>query len=196
MKKRRRLRIIEDLLAQMQSTDFDRREHALFQLGLMLERSNQRADAPAADWTACALTRQQLRLMLSSDEQAQVAEHLIQLALHSPESRVSAIWTMGKVAADILLEPLLELILAAGGQLTGEAAYQACCALGKCLEHYLEQSMEHSLKGNSERASASIQASLRDARLLSILKSWRSRGDGRLQQSAGEALALIARWAD
>lgn len=194
MKKRRRLRIIEDLLAQMQSTDFDRREHALFQLGLMLERSNQRADA--ADWTARALTRQQMRLMLSSGEQAQVAENLAQLALCSPESRASAIWTMGKVAADILLHPLLGLILTLGGQLTGEAAYQACRALGKCLEHYLEQSMEDSLKGNSERASASVRASLRDARLLSTLKSWRSRGDRRLQQSAGEALALIARLAD
>ncbi len=169
------MRALEDLLARLASNDFDRREYALFQLGLILDWSNLEEGVELA---ARALSREQLRLRLSSDEQEMVADHLLQLALRLKESRASAIWTLGKVEGVVLLGPLLALIKAIGEQLSDEAAYQACCALGKCLA-----------EGNS--ISAPVRASLRDAKLMLILDRWRQGGDKRLQMTAGRAIAVI-----
>ncbi|MDE2856220.1 MAG: hypothetical protein OXN94_00075 [Chloroflexota bacterium] len=175
MKRRRRLRALEDLLTRAASNDFDQREYALFQLGLILDRSNlEEGDELAAR----ALSREQLRLRLSSGEQEMVAERLSQLAIRLKESRASVIWTLGKVDGVVLLGPLLALIDAIGEQLSNEAAYQACCALGKCLE-------------KEDGVSAAVRASLGDARLKTILDRWRQGGDKRLQMTAGRALALI-----
>lgn len=175
MKRQGRMRALEDLLGQLSSNDFDEREYALFQLGLILDRSNLEADDELA---ARSLSREQLRLRLSSDEQQMVAEDLSQLALRLSESRASAVWTLGKVEGVVLLGPLLALIEATGEQLSDEAAYQACCALRKCLE-----------KGDS--ISLPVRARLRAAKLKTILDRWRQRGDKRLQNSAGRANAMI-----
>ena len=169
------MRALEDLLARLASNDFDQREYALFQLGLILDWNNlEEGDELAAR----ALSREQLRLRLSSDEQEMVADHLSQLALRSKESRASALWTLGKVEGAVLLGPLLALIKSIGEQLSDEAAYQACCALGKCLE-------------TGDSISASIRPSLRDAKLKTILDRWRQSGDKRLQMTAGRAIAMI-----
>lgn len=175
MKKRRRLRALEDLLSQLDSNDFDKREFALFQLGLMLDRSSPAADAELAER---ALSREHLRLRLSSDEQATVAAKLSQLALRSKESSASAIWTLSKVEAGVLLGPLLALIETLGEQLADEASYQACRALCKCLKEGVN-------------LSAPMRARLRHAQLESILDRWRDSGDKRLQRTAGRALAMI-----
>lgn len=165
------MRALEDLLTRSASNDFDEREYALFQLGLILDRSNlEEGDELAAR----RLSREQLRLRLSSDEQELVADHLSQLALRLEESRASAIWTLGKVEGAVSLGPLLALIKSIGEQLSDEAAYQACCALSKCLE-----------KGPP------IHASLRDAKLKIILDRWRLGGDKRLQMTASRATAKI-----
>ena len=165
------MRALEDLLARLASNDFDQREYALFQLGLILDWNNlEEGDELAAR----ALSREQLRLRLSSDEQEMVADHLSQLALRSKESRASALWTLGKVEGAVLLGPLLALIESIGEQLSDEAAYQACCALGKCLTE-----------------GPPFRASLRDAKLKTILDRWRQSGDKRLQMTAGRAIAMI-----
>lgn len=179
MKRRRRLRALEDLLARSASNDFDQREYALFQLGLILDRSNIEELDELADR---ALSRELLRLRLSSDEQAMVAERLSQLVLHMAESRASAIWTLGKVDGAALLGPLLALVEAIGEQLSDEAAYQACRALGKCLEQCLE---------NVDGISTPVHSSLRDAKLKTILDRWRQSGDNRLQRTAASAIAMI-----
>lgn len=175
MKKRRRMRALEDLFTRLTSNDFDEREYALFQIGLILDRSNL---AEGDELAARTLLREQLRLRLSSDEQEMVADHLSQLALRFKDSRASALWTLGKVEGAVLLEPLLALIESIGEQLSDEAAYQACCALGKCLE-------------NRDSICASVRASLRDAKLKTILYRWRQGGDKRLQVTASRALAMI-----
>ncbi len=165
------MRALEDLLTLSASNDFDQREYAMFQLGLVLDRSNLEADDELA---ARTLSREQLRLRLSSDEQEMVAEHLSQLALRLKESRASAIWTLGKVEGAVLLGPLLALIKSIGEQLSDEAAYQACHALSKCLEK-----------------SPPIRVNLRDAKLKTILDRWRHSGDKRLQMTASRAIAMI-----
>ena len=177
MKKSRRLRALGDLLSQLDSNDFDKRELALFQLGLMLDRSSPAADAELAERN---LSREQLRLRFSSDEQEMLAAKLSQLALRSKESSASAIWTLGKVEAGVLLGPLLALIETLGEQLADEAPHQACRALCKCLEE-------------SDQISAPMRARLRDAKLKSILFRWRDSRDKRLQRTASRALAMIER---
>ena len=78
----------------------------------------------------------------------------------------------------MLLGPLLALIEAIGEQLSDEAAYQACCALCKCLE-------------KEDGISVSVHASPRDAKLKTILDRWRRGGDKRLELSASRAIAMI-----
>ncbi len=169
------MRALEDVLARLASNDFDQREYALFQLGLILDWSNlEEGDELAAR----VLSREQLRLRLSSVEQEMVADHLSQLALWSKESQASTLWTLGKVEGAALLGPLLALIKAIGEQLSDEAAYQACCALGKCLE-------------TGDSSSAPVRASLRDAKLKTILHRWCQGGDKRLQMTAGRAIAML-----
>lgn len=177
MKKRRRMQALEDLLTQLASNDVDEREYALFQLGLVLDRSNPEADDELA---ARTLSREQLRLRLSSDEQIIVADHLSRLALWSKASRASAVWTLGKVEGAVLLGPLLALIKSTGEQLSDEAAYQSCFALCKCLE-------------NLDGISPPMRASLRDANLKIILDRWRHNDDKRLKMTANRAKALIER---
>ncbi|MCY4019898.1 MAG: hypothetical protein OXG39_10875 [Chloroflexi bacterium] len=175
MKRRRRMRALEDLLRQLDANDFDEREYALFQLGLILDRSNlEEGDELAAR----SLSREQLRLRLSRQEQKMVAEDLSGLALRVKEGRASAIWTLGKVERVALMGPLLALIETVGEQLADEAAYQACCALGKCLE-------------KEDGISVPVHASLRDAKLKTILDRWRRGGDRRLELSASKAIAMI-----
>ncbi len=178
MKKQIRLRALEDLLAQLDASDFDKREYALFQLGLMLDRSNLVGDDDLAERS---LTRLQLRLRLSCAEQELVTERLTSLALRSQASRASAIWTLGKVDAVILLGPLLALIDALGKHLSDEAAYQACCALSKCLE----------VGEDGAAIPAPVRARLGAAQLSSVLERWRGSGSKRLQMTASAA-AMIA----
>ena len=175
MKMRRRIRALEDLLAQLGSKDFDTREFALFQLGLILDRSNL---AEGDELATRNLSREHLRLRLPRDAQALVAEQLSQLALRSKESRASALWTMGKVDGAALFGQLLALISAFGKQLKDEEAYQACRALNKCLE-------------TGDDFSHSNRKSLRDGNLGTILERWRLGSDKRLQLTASKAIAAI-----
>ena len=180
MKKRRRLRALEVLLSQLESNDFDKREYALFQLGLLLDHSNL---AEGDELAARALSREHLRLRLSRDEQELLANQLSQLALRSQESRASAIWTLSKVEAGSLLDPILTLIESLGEQLSDEAAHQACRALSKCLEE-------------GDNLSAPVRARLRDAKLKTLLDRWRGSGDKRLQRTASRAIAEIEQLAE
>ncbi|MCY4536857.1 MAG: hypothetical protein OXE52_01360 [Chloroflexi bacterium] len=175
MKKRRRMRALEDLLTQLASNDVDEREYALFKLGLVLDRSNPEA---VDELAAHALSREQLRLRLSSDEQIIVTDHLSRLALRSKVSRASAIWTLGKVEGAVLLGPLLALIKSTGEQLSDEAAYQSCCALCKCLDIL-------------DGISPPLRASLRDANLKTILDRWRHGDDKRLKMTASKAKTML-----
>lgn len=175
MKRRRRTRSLEDLLGQLDASDFDTREYGLFQLGLILDRSNlEEGDTISAR----DLTREQMRLRLSGDEQEQVANSLLRLAFRLKESRASAIWTLSKVEGTVLLLPLLALIEAVGEQLSDEAAYQACLALSKCL-------------GTRNGIPAPVRASLRAAKLRATLDRWHKGRDQRLGRAAASAIAVI-----
>ena len=64
MKKRYRDRALAELLDRLESRDFDRREHALFELAIMLRRANQQAggDDPLS---AADLPRELSRIRLT-----------------------------------------------------------------------------------------------------------------------------------
>ncbi len=134
MKKRYRERALNVLFARLQSDDFDQREHALFQLAIVLRRSNSAGvtnDMPALD--SENLPRELRRLRLGDEEQDQVLHQLMRVIARRDESRATALWTLGGVAPDIAWTPTLELLARRGAELNREEAYQVCRALRRWL---------------------------------------------------------------
>ena len=135
MKRRYRESALNALFARLQSEDFDRREHALFQLALMLQRANADGSGrPQFESGSDSLPRDLQRIRLGMDEQHRIVERLSLLIAGRRESRATAFWTLGEVAAAAGWEPTLDLLNVCGRELDDEAAYQACRALRRWLE--------------------------------------------------------------
>lgn len=179
MKKKYRDQALNELFKELKSKDFDTRENALFQLGLMLERSNQGdALAHAPDIYSDNLSREMLKIALSKDEQNQVIDNLSRLIATQKDSRPTAFWTLGKANLELVFVPLLSLIQATGNQLNNEAAYQACDALHRCLE-----------SGVADDKSLAEQLKLQDP--MPMLKRWSDSSDERLADSVDHVLELL-----
>ncbi|MCY4464191.1 MAG: hypothetical protein OXE46_01500 [Chloroflexi bacterium] len=175
MKRAYRLRALGSLYAKVDSDDFDRREHALFQLAMLLRRSrNDAGNHVQPDFVNDNLPRDLLRLRLSSDEKIQVVEQLTQVIMERPESRATAIWTLGEVEAAFALESAVASIVEVGRQLQNEAAFQACVALAGWL---------------SEHESALVVLDLADMRAL--LRSWAGTSDARLVKRSKDLLEQL-----
>ena len=175
MKRAHRLRALQSLYDQMRSADFDRREHALFQLALLLRRSHRDADKHVqSDYVIDSLPRELLRLRLSPDEKRGTVEKLTQVIIERPESRATAIWSLGELEAEFALETAVEYIVKIGSQLESEAAVQACVALGGWLSAY-----------------ESTYEIVDLAELRALLNTWADRADARLAKRAEDLLAQL-----
>lgn len=165
------------LLSRLETRDFDRREHALFELAVLLRRANPRPsdDGPLG---AAELPRKLSRIRLTLGEQRMIAERLLQLAISCRESRASAVWTMSKAAANEGWGPILRLLDACGDQLTGEAAFQTCRALQVWLS-------------SGEISSEMARQTVALGRLPVLLGSWSRADDTRLSRAARDVLDLL-----
>ncbi len=176
MKRAYRLRALDALYVDLRSDDFDRREHALFQLALLLRRSHPAAShAGQPAYVDDNLPRDLLRLRLSTEEKRQAAEQLAQVIKARPPSRATAIWALGELEAAYALASLLACIAEIGEQLSTEAAYQACEALAGWL---------------SMPGAALADESLADLRAL--LQGWAGSTVTRLAKRAQELLAQLS----
>lgn len=176
MKKAYRDHVLKGMFADLASKDFDLRENALFQLALMLQRTNSSSAGPEMLLRhEESLSREQLRIRLSDSEQRQIVDNLLRLVATRKESRASAFWTLAEVRADICLEPALALIQATGHQLNHEASYQVCQALRRWLTS--EQMDKAHLAQRLARQDPSR-----------VLKRWSESADDRL---ASRALSVI-----
>jgi hypothetical protein len=179
MKKKYREQALSELFRELQHKDFDIRENAMFQLGLMLERSNQGAQmVDAGDIYEDNLSRELLRMKLDDDEQNQVVDVLSQVVAMQKESRPTAFWAIGKVKPSVGISPLLGLIRATGHQLNTEAAYQACDALKRWLS-----------AGVGDDETVSAQLKLQDP--TDIIRRWYDSSDDRLVDAADGVLDLL-----
>lgn len=179
MKKKYRDTALNALINELNDKDFDFREHALFQLGLILERSNQGdtlADVP--DIYSDNLSRDLLRLTLSDKEQNRVIDSLSRLIVAYNDSRPTAFWTLGKANGKLAFAPLLALIKATGQKLNNEAAYQACDALRCWLQD-----------GIADDGDLAEQLKLQDP--TAILKRWSDSSDERLTASVEIVLDIL-----
>ncbi|MCY4145469.1 MAG: hypothetical protein OXE95_09330 [Chloroflexi bacterium] len=175
MKRAYRLRALASLYDQLRSDDFDRREHALFQLAMLLRRSRDATSQPALpDYVNASLPRDLLRLRLSTQEMREAVDRLTQVMIERPQSRATAIWALGEVEAEFALASTLACIINIGGQLHNEAAFQACAALAGWL---------------SAQEAALAGAELADLRAL--LMEWAGAADARLSQRADDLLAQL-----
>lgn len=175
MKHAHRLRALNSLYGHLRNDDFDRREHALFQLALLLRRSRNDAGKQAQpDYVSDNLPRDLLRLRLSPNEKRGAAEQLTQVIIECPESRATAIWALGELEAEFALEAAVSSIVEIGSQLDNEAAFQACMALAGWL---------------SPQESAFAAVGLTDMRAL--LMGWAGTADARLAKRAKELLAQL-----
>lgn len=135
MKRAYRERAMSRLYAELESADFDLREHALFRLALILRRSQKAT--PSADWTDFGsedLPRELLRIRLSPADQESVVSHLAQMIATYAESRASVFWALSEVSAHVGFATVARAIVELGEQLNDEAAFQLCRALLLWLE--------------------------------------------------------------
>lgn len=175
MKRAYRLRGLDSLYDQLRSDDFDRREHALFQLAMLLRRSrNDAGQQVQPDYVSDSLPRDLLRLRLSADEKYQAIGHLTQVIIEFPQSRATAIWALGEADAEFALESAVASIAEIGGQLQNEAAFQVCVALAGWL--------------SADEAALAV-LDLTDMRAL--LRGWAGTPDARLAKRALDLLAQL-----
>ncbi len=179
MKKKYREKALNEMFSELQNKDFDVRENVMFQLGLMLERSNQGEQLSVADDIYEEnLTREMLRMRLDDNEQNQIIDKLSQVVVTQKDSRPTALWAFAKVKPQLGVIPLLALIQATGHQLNTEAAYQACDALKRWLE-----------SDDVEDALVSEQLKLQDP--TKIIERWFKSSDDRLSRSADAVLDIL-----
>jgi len=179
MKKKYREKALAEMFSELQNKDFDIRENAMFQLGLMLERSNQGEQlAEAGDIYVENLSREMLRMKLDDDEQNQIIDKLSQVVATHKDSRPTALWAYGKAKPQLGIVPLLALIQATGHQLNTEAAYQACDALRRWLE-----------AGVADDEAVSAQLKLQDP--TDVIKRWQESSDDRLANASDDVLDLL-----
>lgn len=172
MKKKYRDRALTELLGRLESRDFDRREHALFELAILLRRANQgiAGDDPLS---TADLPRELSRIRLNLEEQRKIVDRLSQLVVSHRESRASAFWALGEVSAGAGWEPVLYLLQGCGDQLDGEAAYQACRALRIWL-------------APGELSDEQIQRGVAACDPRPLLRAWSRQGDSRLKRAAAD----------
>jgi hypothetical protein len=179
MKKKYRDKALNVLINELTNKDFDTRENALFQLGLLLERSNQGDTLTnVPDIYSDNLSRDLLRLTLSNKEQNRVIDSLSRLIASYNDSRPTAFWTLGKANGQLAFAPLLALIKATGHKLNNEAAYQACDTLRRWLQ-----------EGIADDGDLMEQLNLQDP--TPILKRWLDSSDERLTSSAEVVLGML-----
>ncbi len=179
MKNKYRRQALAHLLDQLKLTSFDSRELALFQLGLILECSNLAESTSAMpDYFVDGLSREQLRLRLSSDEQREVVDHLMRLIALSVESRPSAFWALGKIDCDTLLLPLSTFVTSIGAQLNNESAFQLCHALRRCLGR----------NHDSELGTVGIE---NGQELPGVISRWQKSSDARLCREADKLAIML-----
>ncbi len=183
MKKIYRQRALNKLYLELASGDFDLRENALFQLALMLQRANGlEASSDAPDLYSDNLSRDLLRIRLSTEDQRQIVEHLSRLASTHANSRATAFWSLGAASRDIGLESLLTLLCLLGDQIQGEGAYEACNALRRWLE--------------SDELETEQLKLLSDLDPIPHLQRWLASGDRRLANCAKLVIKMLVSLAD
>jgi len=179
VKKRYRERALNELFAGLQSEDFDRREHALFQLALVLRRTNpERSKQDLPELGNESLPRELRRIRLGAEDQRQIVDQLSLLIASRSESRATAFWTLCEVAAEVGWAPTLALLKSCGAQLDDEAAFQACRALRRWLE---------SAKPSHELADARIGAFA----LIDLVRAWGTSDYDRLGREASAVLERL-----
>ena len=135
MKRANRERAMRRLYQDLESIDFDVREFALFQVAMMLRRSQcTRASADWTDYDSEHLPRDLLRIRWSPADQERIVRQLARMITTCPESRASAFWTLSEVSAQVGFTTVASAIAEHGNQLHDEAAYQACRAILRWLE--------------------------------------------------------------
>ncbi len=180
MKKIQRERALGNLFAQLHSRDFDKRENALFQLALMLQRTQGGTSRPLVpDLYSENLTRELLRIRMTHAEQRQAVSVIAQVIVTFPDSRATAIWTSGELSVEIGLPFVLATVRNNGGQLSEEAAYQACHAIRRWL-------------GSDALARTSVEEQLDVVDPLPSLRRWSTSADTRLAKTAQSVIDLIA----
>lgn len=169
MKRKNRQDVLQALMARADDRDFDEREHALFQLALVLERSHPRS-ASGPDIYSENLDRQLLKLVLSEAEQEEVVGFLARLTAIRRDSRPTCYWALGKAKGTVLLPTLLLLLQAQGEQMDAESAYQAALALCNSLSEPLTPLLIEHLRDHNPRALLEKWSRSKDERLVAVAK--------------------------
>lgn len=123
----------QQVLRDAVSSDYDKQQFALFQIGFVLQRHNPHLtmDSDAEDET---LSRDLLRLTLNEQKQLDTVNYLVTLVHKHTAQADLFLYALSNAQAKLLAEPLLELLVAVGNKLRPHAAYQALLAVDSILK--------------------------------------------------------------
>lgn len=124
----------EQVLREAVSSEYDEREFALFQIGLVLQRHNPHV-TPDSDVYEESLSRELLRLRLDEKRQRDTVTYLVTLARQKPKQAATLLFALSNAQPNVLVQPLLALLHDVGAQFDGNGAYQALLALEGVLKY-------------------------------------------------------------
>lgn len=123
----------QQVLSEAVSSDYDKQQFALFQIGFVLQRHNPHLtmDSDAEDET---LSRNLLRLTLNEQKQQDTVNYLVSL-IHKHTAQADLfLYALNNAQPKLVVEPLLKLLVAVGNKLRPHAAYQALLAIDNILK--------------------------------------------------------------
>jgi len=161
----------EEVLREAISSDFDERQFALFQIGLILQRHNPNIPKES-DVYEETLSRELLRLALDENRQRDTATYLATLIEKRPQDAASLFYALSQAQAHIMAQPLLDTVLAQHKKFDKDAIYHALLAL------------ENVLRGDEETANIVKKST----RLQGLLHKWEEHDDDLI---AGKAESLL-----
>jgi len=161
----------ETLRRAATSRDYDEKQYAAFQIGLILER-HYHANDDAPDLYEVHLSRELQRLTLDEARQRETLDYLVALVKADPQSADAFLHAMSRANPRLLAEPLLNLLAEHGRKLRPRSAYQAVLALNGVLRD----------------PDAGITAALRAQSPQPLLATWAEDNDDALADRAAAAL--------
>jgi hypothetical protein len=161
----------EQVLRDAVASDYDDQQHALFQIGLVLQRHNPHI-IPDSDVYEETLSRELMRLTLNHQRQRDAVDYLVTLVSNKPASADAFIYAMSNAQPLILAEPLIALITRKGATLSDDAAYQALMALEGILKYGAEAESEQVIESD----------------IYTVIDDWADRDDALLGDKADNVL--------
>lgn len=165
----------ENVLREAVSSDFDEQQFALLQIGMVLQRHNPQLTMES-DAEEETLSRELLRLSLNEQRQSETVQYLITLVRNHPKQADIFLYALSYAQAQLLANPLLELLHQVGSKFNADAIFQALTALNRLYQ---------------QRTHAVIAQALQTHDILPLLEIWADHPDDTIAHKANRLMTKL-----